>query len=816
VEIRLPAHDDAGVLEMLGLSDWARVDWSATSLGSPAGWPQSLRSSIGLMAANGTAMCLVWGQDLTFLYNEAYAEVLGSRHPHALGRPFRDVWPDVWSEIAPLVDRALAGETITLKNLPLTMERHGFSEETWWTFSYSPLRDETGRITGMIDVCVETTEQVTGMRAQAAERDRQLRLLRQMPGFVGVLVGPDHVYEYVNDAYVAISGPRDFIGRPVRQVFPELEGQGFYELLDGVYASGKPYAARQLPITLWEEATPRYIDLIYEPIRDETGATTGIFVGGYDVTEASLVQEALRESEASLRHLNQDLERKVIQRTKARGVNWQVSPDLMGALNSEGYFETSNPAWLTILGWTEAEVATMSIFELLHPDDVETTRIGFAMTQIGEPAIQFPNRYRCKDGSYRWISWVGVPEEGYVYCTGRDITEERAKEAELGTAREALLQAQKLDAMGQLTGGVAHDFNNLLTPVIGGLDLLKRRGFGGDREHRILDGALQSAERARILVQRLLAFARRQPLQAQAVALPGLLQGMADLIDSTTGPNIRVEVELDDDLPLVSVDANQLEMAILNLAVNARDAMPDGGRLAFSAHQRVIGPNDPSGLPARAYVLLCVQDTGTGMDEATLQRAIEPFFSTKGIGKGTGLGLSMVHGLLSQMGGGLTLVSSLGEGTTAEMWLRISMAGQAWVPDDLLPAHDDAEAAHGRVLLVDDEDLVRTATADMLADLGYTVIEANSGEQALELLGNGLSPDVIVTDHLMPGMTGVDLTETVRKLHPGTPILIVSGYAEMHGIPVELPRLTKPFRMAELATVLKALRLAVRKPSEPL
>jgi signal transduction histidine kinase len=461
---------------------------------------------------------------------------------------------------------------------------------------------------------------------------------------------------------------------------------------------------------------------------------------------------------------------------------------------------------MTVLGWSEAEVASMSIFELLHPDDVETTRIGFAMTQIGEPAIQFPNRYRCKDGSYRWISWVGVPEEGYVYCTGRDITDERAREAELEAARDALRQSQKLEAMGQLTGGVAHDFNNLLTPIIGGLDVLTRRGLGDERERRIIDSALQSAERAKVLVQRLLAFARRQPLQPTAVDLPDLMRGMADLVASTTGPNIRVHVDIDEALPLVSVDANQLEMAILNLAVNARDAMPTGGDLTLSAHARTLGPDHPSGLPPRSYVLLCVTDTGQGMDAETLHRAIEPFFSTKGIGKGTGLGLSMVHGLMSQMGGALTLESTPGKGTTAELWLRVSMAGLNPVGDAAKDA-DTLAPAHGSILLVDDEDIVRTTTADMMTDLGYTVLEANSAQQALDLLDGGASPDVVVTDHLMPGMTGVELTEVIRSRNPKLPVLIVSGYAETDGIPSDLPRLTKPFRMAELATVLNALRL---------
>jgi PAS domain S-box-containing protein len=236
----------------------------------------------------------------------------------------------------------------------------------------------------------------------------------------------------------------------------------------------------------------------------------------------------LRESEARLRELNSDLERQVIQRTQARGLTWQVSPDLLGALNSEGYFETSNPAWKTVLGWSEEEVASMSIFELLHPDDLERTRAGFELTQQGQPAIRFPNRYRCKDGSYRWISWVGVPEEGMVYCSGRDITEETAAEAELAIAQEALRQSQKMEAIGQLTGGIAHDFNNLLAGISGSLELLERR-IGQGRIagiERYIDTAQGSTRRAAALTQRLLAFSRRQTLDPKPTDVNKLISLM--------------------------------------------------------------------------------------------------------------------------------------------------------------------------------------------------------------------------------------------------------------------------------------------------
>jgi CheY-like chemotaxis protein len=359
-----------------------------------------------------------------------------------------------------------------------------------------------------------------------------------------------------------------------------------------------------------------------------------------------------------------------------------------------------------------------------------------------------------------------------------------------------------MEAMGQLTGGVAHDFNNLLTPIVGALDMLQRNGVGGEREQRLISGAAQSADKAKTLVQRLLAFARRQPLQASAIDAGKLTCGMAELIASTTGPQIKVVVDAPSGLPPARADANQLEMAILNLAVNARDAMPDGGTLRISVEAATIGRQHRSKLQPGRYLHLSVADTGVGMDEATLARAVEPFFSTKGVGKGTGLGLSMAHGLASQLGGALTIQSSPGMGTNVELWLpQAETAPPARAAtDSLAPA-----TGKGTVLLVDDEDLVRLSTADMLIELGYSIVEASSAEEALRLLARGITPDIVVTDHLMPGMSGTDLAQLLRGERPSIKVLIVSGYAETDGITPKLPRLTKPFRSAELATALLAL-----------
>lgn len=386
-----------------------------------------------------------------------------------------------------------------------------------------------------------------------------------------------------------------------------------------------------------------------------------------------------------------------------------------------------------------------------------------------------------------------------------ETLEERVAERTraLESTQDALRQSQKLESMGQLTGGVAHDFNNLLTPIVGSLDLLHRRGIGNERERKLIEGAMLSADRAKTLVQRLLAFARRQPLQATAVDTAALVRDLTDLIASTCGPRVRLDLLIDDDLPPALADANQIEMALLNLAVNARDAMPDGGTLTISLSKDDVLADNAIGLASGAYIRMCVADTGVGMDDATMTKAIEPFFTTKGIGQGTGLGLSMVHGLAAQLGGALDIESAPGQGTSVRLWLPVSRqqpASLAIIPD--VPA-DGTD--RGTALVVDDEDLVRASTMHMLGELGYDVIEAASAEAALALLHGGAHVDLLVTDHMMPGLSGTDLARRVRDGHPDMRVLVISGYAEAMGIAPDVPRLTKPFKQNDLAASIALL-----------
>lgn len=374
--------------------------------------------------------------------------------------------------------------------------------------------------------------------------------------------------------------------------------------------------------------------------------------------------------------------------------------------------------------------------------------------------------------------------------------------AERQAALEQLHEAQKLETLGQLTGGVAHDFNNLLTPIVGALDLLQHKVSGQDpRADRWIANALQSSERAKTLVQRLLGFARRQELQSRPVDIAALIDGMRDLIASSLGPTIELRVHAAGDLPQARADPNQLELAILNLCVNARDAMPDGGLLTMTVEARHVTPGTEPRLAAGRYVRLSVEDTGCGMDADTLARAVEPFFSTKETGRGTGLGLSMVHGLTAQLGGTFVLHSTPDRGTRADIWLPVTE--RAPEADRAVSRKPSAPSARSlAVLVVDDEELVRKGTAEMLRHLGHSVTEVGSGGEALVTLATDPGIDVVVTDYKMPRMDGAALAQQVRARRPDIPVILISGYTGAADPIDGLPRLNKPFGLTDLAAIL--------------
>ena len=579
-------------------------------------------------------------------------------------------------------------------------------------------------------------------------------------------------------------------------------------------AGGEPVDGEEIEVR-FDDGSVTHLLINAAPLKDDAGAVRGAVAIGVDITARRQAQAEREAAHRQLEELNATLERRVAEALAER----KVLAEVVAGADAFVQVVDLDFRWMAINRAAADEFERFfgvrprvgqSVLKTLADKPNYGVRLeelwrralaGEAFTELvdlNDPA----GERRCYELKFNALRGAGGERIGafqFIY----DITERVLEQERLALAEEQLGQARKMEAMGQLTGGVAHDFNNLLTPIIGGLDVLKRAGVGGERERRLIEGALQSADRAKMLVQRLLAFARRQPLQPTAVDVGGLVRGMAELVASTAGPQIRVVVEVADDIAAARADPNQLEMALLNLAVNARDAMPGGGTIRISASNAEASAGQHPQLSFGPYVRVSVADTGVGMDEATVARAVEPFFSTKGIGKGTGLGLSMVHGLVQQLGGALTIHSRPGLGANVELWLPQSQEA----PVEAGRPHAAVEAAgeRGMALLVDDEALVRASTADMLAELGYDVTEVASAEEALGRLDAGLRPAVVITDHLMPGMTGVDLARWVGDRLPTTRVLIVSGYADMEGIEPDLPRLTKPFLTADLAAALADL-----------
>ncbi|MGN6570658.1 MAG: PAS domain S-box protein [Pseudolabrys sp.] len=542
-----------------------------------------------------------------------------------------------------------------------------------------------------------------------------------------------------------------------------------------------------------KDGTRFWAYVVIDPIRTPAGEIVGFAKITRDLTERRAAEEALRRSQEQFRLLVQG-----------------VTDYAIYMLDKDGRVTNWNLGAQRIKGYAPHEIIGRHFSAFYTEEDRAAGMPQHALATALKDGRFEKEGWRVRKDGTRFFAHViidairGDDGEllGYAKIT-RDITERREAQQKLDEAREALLQAQKMEAIGQLTGGIAHDFNNLLMAVLGSLELVRKRVPDDPKILRLLDNATQGAERGAALTRRMLAFARRQELKQEAVDIPNLVRGMTDLLQRSIGPTVTIETRFPLALPAVWADANQLEMALLNLAVNARDAMPEGGLIIISAHEEAS--HDAAG----GFVRVCVSDTGVGMDEATLQRAAEPFFTTKEPGKGTGLGLSMVHGLAQQSGGRFVLKSRKGEGSDAELWLPMAQPSIEPEAHDEPVARIDTPASRVmlKVLAVDDDSLVLTNTAAMLEDLGHTCLRAASAAQALDILRRGAAVDLVITDQVMPRMTGVQLAQAIARDWPKLPVLIATGYAEMEpGSGAGLPRLSKPFTQAELAAKLAQIR----------
>ena len=779
---------------IIGNSESARLlrghDWSGHALGDPDTWPSSLRSSVCLMLNTRFPMFILWGPRHICIYNDAIGgSLLADRHPAALGQPGPAVWPELWPAFADAVDSVMAGGEATWHDeelIPVSV--NGRIENRWWTWSMSPIHDDRAPsgVGGVMVVGSDVTRQHLVAESLKAERARLLELFQQAPGFIAVGYGDDMIFHLVNDAYLQLVGFRDLVGKPVREALPELEGQGFFELLDQVYRSGEPFRGEAVPIQLQREPESpvelRYINFVYQPIRQADGTVIGIFVEGHDVTEQQRIQNALRAA------------------LSANEAIFEHSLDVICVIDEQGRFVEVSAAARQVWGYPPQDLVGRRVMELVAPRDQARTERATASIMSGQPVAAFENRCLRQDGTEAPMQWsaVWVADQRRIYAVARDLSE-RLKSEEL------LRQAQKMETIGQLTGGVAHDFNNLLTVIIGNSAVLTERLAGSPPLLELAEMVLQAGERGADLTARLLAFARRQALEPKVLRPRDVIDGIYGLVRRALGENVDITVIHEPDSAKVSIDPGQFEAAMLNICINARDAMADGGRLMIETGNVVLGQDYADrhlDVEPGPYVLVAISDTGHGMSPEVLARAIDPFFTTKGLNKGTGLGLSMVYGFIKQSGGHMKIYSEPGHGTVVKLYLPAADGDLEFEPVST-PAASDLRGAE-TILLVEDDAWVRAHAASVLCELGYTVLEAASGPDALKVAREHTQIDLLFTDVIMPGgMNGPQLAAEIGALFPGVPVLFTSGYTENaivhHGrVDPGVNLLHKPYRPQKL------------------
>ena len=800
-------------------------DWSANPLGTPQTWPQSLRTAVRILLNTNHPMFIWWGPKLIQFYNDAYRQTMGpERHPGALGQGGRECWAEIWDIIGPQIEQVMSGGGATWhENQLVPVTRHGRLEQVYWTYGFSPIDEDDG-IGGVLVVCRDVTREYLAANA-LREREAELARVQQLGRIGGLEVdlrtgfgnrrSPEYLLIHGLPPAAADESHEDWVQR----IHPEDREATEKIFRDAVAGDVRDYSV-QYRIVRPSDGETRWISVKSTIERDEKGKAIRLVGAHTDVTEQVVADLALRQSEEQFRRLadqladlNATLAQRVEEKTRERDRIWNVSQDLLVVADRDGVWRTVNPAWTKTLGWSEAELLNRTSEWLEHPDDGGLTRTEVNRLIQGNLTVKFEGRFRHKDGSYRWLSWTGVPDQDHIYAVARDVTAEKAAADRLKATEEALLQSQKMEAVGQLTGGIAHDFNNLLTGIVGSLDLLQTRLNQGRTENvaRYINAAMTSANRAAALTHRLLAFARRQPLIPKSVDANQLVVSLEDLLRRTIGETIDLEIAAPDDLWCTLCDPNQLESALLNLAINARDAMPDGGKLTIAtANARIAGltAETPALLPGD-YICIEVNDTGVGMSAEVAARAFDPFFTTKPIGQGTGLGLSMIYGFARQSNGHVTIDSRLGQGTSIKLYLPRHHG-------DIAASHASAaraaeHAATGEtVLVVEDEPVVRGVILEMLHEEGYRTLEAVDGPSGLRILRTNGRVDLLITDVGLPGMNGRQLADQARETRPRLKILFVTGYAESVAISEAflqpgMEMITKPFDLDHLSRRVRAM-----------
>ncbi|MDC0710039.1 PAS domain-containing protein [Stigmatella sp. ncwal1] len=985
------------------------LDWSRTRLGPLSGWPQRLTAVVETLLHSPVAMVLLWGPDHVMLYNDGYAALCADQHPGALGMPVAECWPEHWDFYRELTEAVFRGEKRTVHGQPLRGPRNGGSEEACFDLSFSPVRDDQGRISGALCIAIETGGQGAALKRQQAteaalrEANERLQLALNAGAVMGTWVWnvPEDRFTaderfartFSIDSNVAAQGvplrtilesihPEDraqiqlLIGRtletggPYRAEYRVVQFDGSYrwleangrcelgedgkplrfpgvllnidkrkraelrqsalvELGDGLKESrdkkditataegilGRTLAVlstglRRDPVDLYREETwwPEEASFIRD-VADRTwaaveradaekrlresegklrsaaefdpripwtadprgrvtscGARLMEFSGlqevevlddawkrfphpedreamvaawarsvetgaSYEVevrirtpakglrwtrlralpqrdAEGRILQwygtmedmHERRSAEEALRQLNETLEQRVEERTRARDLVWRVSQDLLVLCGLDGRYRSVNPAWREALGHGEAALIGERFEQLIHPEEVPSMTRELGRLREGQVIRDFDLRMRAQDGTYRWYSWTCVPEGDGFYGAGRDMTARRALE-------DQLRQAQKMEAVGQLTGGIAHDFNNLLTGIIGSLSLLQRRLTLGqtDQLGRYISVATNSAQRAAALTHRLLAFSRRQSLDLKPVDMNQLVASMEDLLHRTMGESITIKADLRAGVWPAFTDANQLENAFLNLCINARDAMAEGGTLTVETSNTHLDEDyvrQYEALKPGDYVVLSVSDTGTGIPPEVMDKVFDPFFTTKPVGQGTGLGLSMIYGFVKQSEGHVRLDSEVGKGTAVKLFLPRYRGGREEVDGSgrLQAPRGEGE----KVLVVEDDAAVRMLVVEVLGELGYTALEAVDAQTAIPLLESDRQLDLMISDVGLPGMNGRQLATIARQHRPVLKVLFITGYAEKAAIRGDflepgMEMIAKPFDIDMLA-----------------
>ncbi|MES2781867.1 MAG: PAS domain-containing protein [Pseudomonadota bacterium] len=716
------------------------------------------------------------------LFNRASEEYFGVSRTEVLGKKLWDIFPQGRESEYERCCRAAMDQGTPASIVTASMLR----PDRWSDLRITPIAGG-GIAISITDI---TDRKLAQDRAVNSERELQI-LTDALPALISY-VDKEERYQFVNKEYEQWFKVRreDILGRTVRDVIG-----------DEAYAITKPHINRAMSGERFrnEQFVPykggggREVSIDFVPRIGGNGAPEGYYVLVQDIAERKHAERELSSLTVSLK---QQIEETISERDRI----WNNARDLLLVIDPEGTLHSVNPAWLATLGWTADELVGRYYLDFIHPDDQQASIEALQLATQGE-LPPFEVRLRTKEGAYRSIAWVAVPEGGLVYGSGRDVTAFNAHQVELDNTRAQLNEIQKMDTLGQLSGGIAHDFNNLLTPIVGALDMLRRKYPDDERTVRWLSGALQASERARILVNRLLIFARRHHLETRPVDVAALLRDMLDLVRRTIGPQVEIQLDVADHMPAAMVDPHQLELALLNLCVNARDAMPDGGRIIISGDYVLQAAPDPTVLPRGNCIRLSVADSGFGMESDVARRAIEPFFTTKAVGKGTGLGLSMVHGLAIQSGGAFHLESTLGEGT--KVTITFPAADE---PALLGSLQNDPKlivpAGTLSVLLVDDEELVLDANAEMLRALGHKVKAVRSGSAALAELLSDTDYHLLLTDYMMPNMSGLQLIEEGRRLRKDLDVGLVTGFMANNPLGDGIPRLAKPFRMTDLAQFL--------------